>query len=101
MVSCDFSPDGALLAVASYKSSTGWWLDLWDPYTADLLSRVEYVDQTRCFKFYLSRTQPYLYNICGDMFGTTLFPQCTITDISFWDKINRNLKKTLNSIADI
>ncbi|KAA0716862.1 WD repeat and SOCS box-containing protein 2 [Triplophysa tibetana] len=41
MVSCDFSPDGALLAVASYKSSTGWWLDLWDPYTADLLSRVE------------------------------------------------------------
>ncbi|XP_065106993.1 WD repeat and SOCS box-containing protein 2 isoform X1 [Paramisgurnus dabryanus] len=41
MVSCDFSPDGALLAVASYNSSTGWWLDLWDPYTADLLTRVE------------------------------------------------------------
>ncbi|XP_039515804.1 WD repeat and SOCS box-containing protein 2 isoform X4 [Pimephales promelas] len=41
MASCDFSQDGALLAVASYHSTTGWWLDLWDPYTADLLTRVE------------------------------------------------------------
>ncbi|XP_051960964.1 WD repeat and SOCS box-containing protein 2 [Xyrauchen texanus] len=41
MVSCDFSQDGALLAVASYHSTTGWWLDLWDPYTAVVLTRVE------------------------------------------------------------
>lgn len=41
MVSCDFSADGALLAVGSYHSSTGWWLDLWDPYTGDHLIKVE------------------------------------------------------------
>lgn len=41
MTSCDFSQDGALLAVASYHSNTGWWLDLWDPYTADLLTKVQ------------------------------------------------------------
>ncbi|XP_051549001.1 WD repeat and SOCS box-containing protein 2 [Myxocyprinus asiaticus] len=41
MVSCDFSQDGALLAIASYHSATGWWLDLWDPYTAVVLTRVE------------------------------------------------------------
>ncbi|KTG37801.1 hypothetical protein cypCar_00038080 [Cyprinus carpio] len=41
MASCDFSQDGALLAIASYHLTTGWWLDLWDPYTADLLTRVE------------------------------------------------------------
>uniref|UniRef100_A0A672RG43 WD repeat and SOCS box-containing protein 2-like n=1 Tax=Sinocyclocheilus grahami TaxID=75366 RepID=A0A672RG43_SINGR len=40
MASCDFSQDGALLAIASYHSTTGWWLDLWDPYTADLLTRL-------------------------------------------------------------
>lgn len=41
MVSCDFSADGALLAVGSYRAATGWWLDLWDPYTADHLIKVE------------------------------------------------------------
>ncbi|KAI5088159.1 WD repeat and SOCS box-containing protein 2 [Silurus meridionalis] len=40
MVSCDFSSDGALLAVGSYHAATGWWLDLWDPYTADHLTKV-------------------------------------------------------------
>uniref|UniRef100_A0A672RGG9 WD repeat and SOCS box-containing protein 2-like n=1 Tax=Sinocyclocheilus grahami TaxID=75366 RepID=A0A672RGG9_SINGR len=48
MASCDFSQDGALLAIASYHSTTGWWLDLWDPYTADLLTRVEYDGQLSC-----------------------------------------------------
>uniref|UniRef100_W5K0V2 WD repeat and SOCS box containing 2 n=1 Tax=Astyanax mexicanus TaxID=7994 RepID=W5K0V2_ASTMX len=44
MVSCDFSLDGALLAIGSFHSTTGWWLDLWDPYTADQLTRVEDCD---------------------------------------------------------
>lgn len=37
--SCDFSPDGAVLAVGSYgpHNSAGWRVDLWDPYTAELL----------------------------------------------------------------
>ncbi len=53
MASCDFSQDGALLAVASYHSTTGWWLDLWDPYTADLLTRVEYVGQPILFYHFI------------------------------------------------
>ncbi|XP_072520795.1 WD repeat and SOCS box-containing protein 2 [Salminus brasiliensis] len=44
MISCDFSLDGALLAIGSFHSATGWWLDLWDPYTADQLTRVEDCD---------------------------------------------------------
>ncbi|XP_072289997.1 WD repeat and SOCS box-containing protein 2 [Eucyclogobius newberryi] len=35
--SCDFSPDGALLATAAFSGSS-WWIDLWDPYTAEKLS---------------------------------------------------------------
>ncbi|XP_030647367.1 WD repeat and SOCS box-containing protein 2 [Chanos chanos] len=34
MISCDFSADGALLAVGSYDCSS-WVVDLWDPYTAE------------------------------------------------------------------
>ncbi|XP_075960689.1 WD repeat and SOCS box-containing protein 2 [Anarhichas minor] len=35
--SCDFSPDGALLATAAFSGSS-WWIDLWDPYTAQKLA---------------------------------------------------------------
>lgn len=35
--SCDFSPDGALLATAAFSGSS-WWIDLWDPYTAEKLT---------------------------------------------------------------
>ncbi|KAG7480921.1 hypothetical protein MATL_G00061340 [Megalops atlanticus] len=35
LVSCDFSPDGALLATAAFASN--WEIDLWDPYTGDIL----------------------------------------------------------------
>lgn len=35
--SCDFSPDGALLATAAFRGSS-WWIDLWDPYTAEKLA---------------------------------------------------------------
>ncbi|XP_033828312.1 WD repeat and SOCS box-containing protein 2 isoform X1 [Periophthalmus magnuspinnatus] len=35
--SCDFSPDGAVLATAAFSGSS-WWIDLWDPYTAEKLS---------------------------------------------------------------
>ncbi|XP_017307722.1 WD repeat and SOCS box-containing protein 2 [Ictalurus punctatus] len=48
MVSCDFSADGALLAVGSYRAATGWWLDLWDPYTADHLIKLEDCDLCVC-----------------------------------------------------
>ncbi|XP_061672404.1 WD repeat and SOCS box-containing protein 2 [Syngnathoides biaculeatus] len=34
---CDFSPDGALLATAAF-SGASWWIDLWDPYTAQKLA---------------------------------------------------------------
>uniref|UniRef100_A0A8C8HWJ6 Uncharacterized protein n=1 Tax=Oncorhynchus tshawytscha TaxID=74940 RepID=A0A8C8HWJ6_ONCTS len=37
LASCDFSPDGALLATAAFSGSR-WWIDLWDPYTAQKLS---------------------------------------------------------------
>ncbi|CAB1320167.1 unnamed protein product [Coregonus sp. 'balchen'] len=37
LASCDFSPDGALLATAAFSGSS-WWIDLWDPYTAQKLS---------------------------------------------------------------
>ncbi|KAM8866792.1 WD repeat and SOCS box-containing protein 2 isoform 1-T1 [Synchiropus picturatus] len=43
--SCDFSPDGALLATAAFSGSS-WWIDLWDPYTAEKLTTlVDYFDQ--------------------------------------------------------
>ncbi|XP_068616926.1 WD repeat and SOCS box-containing protein 2 [Brachionichthys hirsutus] len=35
--SCDFSPDGALLATTALSGSS-WWIDLWDPYTAEKLA---------------------------------------------------------------
>uniref|UniRef100_G3PMC6 WD repeat and SOCS box containing 2 n=1 Tax=Gasterosteus aculeatus TaxID=69293 RepID=G3PMC6_GASAC len=35
--SCDFSPDGAVLATAAFSGSS-WWVDLWDPYTAEKLA---------------------------------------------------------------
>ncbi|XP_041643961.1 WD repeat and SOCS box-containing protein 2 [Cheilinus undulatus] len=35
--SCDFSPDGALLATAAFRGSS-WWINLWDPYTAEKLA---------------------------------------------------------------
>lgn len=35
--SCSFSPDGALLATAAFSGSS-WWIDLWDPYTAEKLA---------------------------------------------------------------
>ncbi|XP_066512765.1 WD repeat and SOCS box-containing protein 2-like [Hoplias malabaricus] len=44
MISCDFSMDGGLLVIGSFHSATGWWLDLWDPYTADKLTTVEDCD---------------------------------------------------------
>ncbi|XP_051924988.1 WD repeat and SOCS box-containing protein 2 [Hippocampus zosterae] len=34
---CDFSPDGALLATAAFSGGS-WWIDLWDPYTAQKLA---------------------------------------------------------------
>ncbi|XP_071391460.1 WD repeat and SOCS box-containing protein 2 isoform X1 [Centroberyx affinis] len=37
LASCDFSPDGALLATAAFSGSS-WWIDLWDPYTAEKLA---------------------------------------------------------------
>ncbi|XP_037832526.1 WD repeat and SOCS box-containing protein 2 isoform X2 [Kryptolebias marmoratus] len=37
MSSCDFSPDGAILATAAFSGSS-WWIDLWDPYTAEKLA---------------------------------------------------------------
>ncbi|KAJ0067909.1 hypothetical protein NL108_011693, partial [Boleophthalmus pectinirostris] len=40
--SCDFSPDGALLATAAFSGSS-WWIDLWDPYTAEKLSTLHAV----------------------------------------------------------
>ncbi|XP_040897796.1 WD repeat and SOCS box-containing protein 2 isoform X2 [Toxotes jaculatrix] len=45
--SCDFSPDGALLATAAFSGSS-WWIDLWDPYTAEKLATlVDYFDDYR------------------------------------------------------
>uniref|UniRef100_A0A3B3XCB1 Uncharacterized protein n=1 Tax=Poecilia mexicana TaxID=48701 RepID=A0A3B3XCB1_9TELE len=35
--SCSFSPDGAVLATAAFSGSS-WWIDLWDPYTAEKLA---------------------------------------------------------------
>lgn len=35
--SCDFSPDGAVLATAAFSGS-GWYIDLWDPYTSEKLA---------------------------------------------------------------
>lgn len=35
--SCDFSPDGAVFATAAFSGSS-WWIDLWDPYTAEKLA---------------------------------------------------------------
>ncbi|KAM8886711.1 WD repeat and SOCS box-containing protein 2 isoform 2-T2 [Spinachia spinachia] len=35
--SCAFSPDGAVLATAAFSGSS-WWVDLWDPYTAEKLA---------------------------------------------------------------
>ncbi|XP_076126000.1 WD repeat and SOCS box-containing protein 2 isoform X1 [Alosa pseudoharengus] len=54
--SCDFSPDGAVLAVGSYSShnSAGWRVDLWDPYTAELLVMLE--DCCSCEPFINSKT---------------------------------------------
>ncbi|XP_029916434.1 WD repeat and SOCS box-containing protein 2 isoform X1 [Myripristis murdjan] len=44
LASCDFSPDGALLATAAFSGSS-WWIDLWDPYTAEKLATlVDYCD---------------------------------------------------------
>ncbi|XP_077377192.1 WD repeat and SOCS box-containing protein 2 [Festucalex cinctus] len=41
---CDFSPDGALLATAAF-SGASWWVDLWDPYTAQKLATLaDYFD---------------------------------------------------------
>ncbi|KAM3868480.1 WD repeat and SOCS box-containing protein 2 [Diretmus argenteus] len=37
LASCCFSPDGALLATAAFSGSS-WWIDLWDPYTAEKLA---------------------------------------------------------------
>ncbi|KAG7263612.1 hypothetical protein CRUP_026585 [Coryphaenoides rupestris] len=37
LASCHFSPDGALLATAAFSGSS-WWIDLWDPYTAEKLT---------------------------------------------------------------
>ncbi|KAM6965683.1 WD repeat and SOCS box-containing protein 2 [Aplochiton taeniatus] len=37
LASCDFSHDGALLATAAFSGSS-WWIDLWDPYTAEKLT---------------------------------------------------------------
>ncbi|XP_046907953.1 WD repeat and SOCS box-containing protein 2 [Hypomesus transpacificus] len=37
LVSCDFSPDGALLATAAFGGAS-WWIDLWDPYTGEKLA---------------------------------------------------------------
>ncbi|XP_076845929.1 WD repeat and SOCS box-containing protein 2 [Brachyhypopomus gauderio] len=48
MISCDFSMDGALLAIGSHHATTGWWLDLWDPYTADHLTKIEDCDACMC-----------------------------------------------------
>lgn len=46
--SCDFSPDGALLATAAFSGSS-WWIDLWDPYTAEKLATLAYVyTQSKC-----------------------------------------------------
>lgn len=42
LASCDFSPDGALLATAAFSGSS-WWIDLWDPYTAEKLTTLVYV----------------------------------------------------------
>ncbi|XP_074527187.1 WD repeat and SOCS box-containing protein 2 [Halichoeres trimaculatus] len=45
--SCDFSPDGALLATAAFRGSS-WWIDLWDPYTAEKLATlVDYFEDYR------------------------------------------------------
>ncbi|KAJ8415339.1 hypothetical protein AAFF_G00423190 [Aldrovandia affinis] len=39
LVSCDFSPDGALLATAAYL--TNWETSFWDPYTGEHLFRLQ------------------------------------------------------------
>ncbi|KAF6738055.1 WD repeat and SOCS box-containing protein 2 [Oryzias melastigma] len=42
--SCDFSPDGAVLATAAFSGS-GWYIDLWDPYTSEKLATLaDYFD---------------------------------------------------------
>ncbi|KAJ8286019.1 hypothetical protein GJAV_G00033600 [Gymnothorax javanicus] len=45
-VSCDFSPDGALLATAAYLHN--WEASLWDPYTGELLFRLQ-----ECFQCHI------------------------------------------------
>ncbi|KAL2092517.1 hypothetical protein ACEWY4_012315 [Coilia grayii] len=54
--SCDFSPDGAVLAVGSSGplTSAGWRVDLWDPYTAELLVTLE--ECCSCEAFMTSKT---------------------------------------------
>lgn len=46
--SCDFSPDGALLATAAFSGSS-WWIDLWDPYTAEKLATLAWVNSSAAF----------------------------------------------------
>ncbi|KAK2845408.1 hypothetical protein Q7C36_010262 [Tachysurus vachellii] len=78
MVSCDFSADGALLAVGSYQAMTGWWLDLWDPYTADHLIKVE--DCDRC--------EPRNENLLMALTFSPTFPHLAFKDymaLRIWD----------------
>ncbi|XP_047674574.1 WD repeat and SOCS box-containing protein 2 isoform X2 [Tachysurus fulvidraco] len=78
MVSCDFSADGALLAVGSYQALTGWWLDLWDPYTADHLIKVE--DCDRC--------EPRNENLLMALTFSPTFPHLAFKDymaLRIWD----------------
>uniref|UniRef100_A0A3Q3VPY6 SOCS box domain-containing protein n=1 Tax=Mola mola TaxID=94237 RepID=A0A3Q3VPY6_MOLML len=49
--SCDFSPDGALLATTAFSGSS-WWIDLWDPYTAEKLCTEHLVLRSSCTCFW-------------------------------------------------
>lgn len=55
--SCDFSPDGALLATAAFRGSNSW-IDLWDPYTAEKLTTLMCVQSTCSIVWRLQQISP-------------------------------------------
>uniref|UniRef100_A0A8C5DNT3 SOCS box domain-containing protein n=1 Tax=Gouania willdenowi TaxID=441366 RepID=A0A8C5DNT3_GOUWI len=63
MSSCDFSPDGAMLATAAFSGSS-WWIDLWDPYTAEKLATL--LDIPGLYLYFPLYSQTFTLLVCVD-----------------------------------